>query len=101
MTHHHHHDHSACIALAWFEAEEWQKLKEVAHDQDKLDATYEKWLAGIERLERQLHEAGQHVHRIYLDVDRLVRWCKARNRPVDSEARTEFAAALAQRASLG
>lgn len=100
MAHHHHH-HGPCIALAWFTADEWQKLKEVADDKEQLGETYEKWVAGIARLERQLHDAGQHVHRIPLDVDKLARWCKARNRPLNGEARSAFAAALAQRASLG
>src|SRR5687767_4245907 len=98
MAHDHHHDHSACIALAWYSEAEWQKLKAIAADADTLDASYEKWLAGAKKLERQLHDQGQHAHRIPLDVDTLARWCAARKRPIDSEARADYAAALARRA---
>jgi hypothetical protein len=101
MPDHHHHDHTACLAIAWFNETEWQKLKEVADDKDALDETYDEWLVGIERQERQLHDAGHHAHRISLDVDKLVRWCKARNRPLNGEARSSYAAAIAQRGQLG
>lgn len=98
MSHdHHHHDHSACIALAWFNETEWQKLKAVATDADQLGDSYEKWLVGAKKLERQLHDQGQHAHRILLEVDTLVRWCTARKRPLDSEARSAYATALAAR----
>lgn len=95
--HHHHHDHSHCLALAWFDETEWQKLKAIADDKEQLDESYEKWLAGAKRAERQLHEAGQHAHRIMLDVDTLIRWCAARKRPIDGEARAAYAMALARR----
>jgi len=97
---HHHHDHSACIAIAWFDAAEWQKLKAIADDAEQLDPTYEKWLEGARKLERQLHDQGQHAHRIMLDVETLARWCAARKRLLNGEARSEYASALARRANL-
>lgn len=98
MAHdHHHHDHSACIAIAWFNEAEWQKLKAVAADADQLGESYEKWLVGAKKLERQLHDQGMHAHRILLDIETLTRWCTARKRPLDGESRSAYAAALAQR----
>ena len=97
MAHDHHHDHSACVALAWYSEAEWHKLKAIAADPEALDETYEAWLAGAKKLERQLHDQGQHAHRIPLDVDALARWCTARRRALDSEARSTYAAARAQR----
>jgi hypothetical protein len=98
MSHdHHHHDHSACIAIAWFNETEWEKLRAIAADADQLDASYEKWLAGAKKLERQLHDQGLHAHRILLEVDTLARWCAARKRPLDGEARSAYATALAAR----
>jgi hypothetical protein len=94
---HHHHSHAACIAIAWFEEEEWLKLKATADDKDKLDESYEKWLAGAKKLERMLHDQGQHAHRILIEVDTLTRWCAARKRPLDGEARADFANALNRR----
>lgn len=93
----HHHEHSACIALAWYDETEWQKLKEIAADKDKLDESYEKWLAGAKKLLHMLHEQGHHAHRIMIDVDTLVRWCTARKRPLDSEARVDYTNALNRR----
>lgn len=102
MVAHHHHDHDGvCISIAWFDAEQWQKLKEIADDADSLDTSYEKWLAGAKKLERQLHEQGMHAHRIMLETDALAKWCAARKRPLNSEARSDYAAALGRRANLG
>jgi hypothetical protein len=99
--HHHHHDHSACIAIPWFNAEQWQKLITVSDDADTLDSSYEKWLAGVKKLEQQLRDQGMHAHRIMLDVEALQKWCVARKRPLNSEARADYASALARRANLG
>lgn len=98
---HHHHDHSGCIAIAWFNSQQWHKLKAIAEDADALDESYESWLAGVKKLEKQLHEQGQHAHRIMLETDALQRWCLARKRPLNGEARADYAAALARRANLG
>ena len=97
MAHDHHHDHSACVAIAWFNEAEWTKLKAIAVDADALDSTYEKWLASARRVEKQMHDGGVHAHRIMLDVDKLASWCAARKRPLDGEARSAYAAALARR----
>jgi hypothetical protein len=101
VAHHHHHDHSVCIAIAWFDETQWLKLKEVADDARELDASYDQWLAGVKKLERQLHDQGMHAHRIMLDVDALAKWCTARKRPLNGEARADYATALARRANLG
>lgn len=99
--HHHHHDHAACIAIPWFNADQWQKLKAVADDADTLDSTYEKWLAGARKFEQQLHEQGMHAHRIMLETDSLQKWCLARKRPLNGDSRADYASALARRANLG
>ena len=98
---HDHHGHGVCIAIAWFNSEQWHKLKEIADDADSLDATYEKWLAGAKKLEQQLHDQGMHAHRMLLEVDTLQKWCVARKRPLNGEARADYASALARRANLG
>ena len=98
MAHHHHHN---CPAITWFSETEWQKLKAVAEDADKLGNTYDDWVEGIENLERQLHAKGEHAHRISIEVDTLARWCTARKRPLNSEARAEYTAAVARRSNMG
>ncbi|WP_254509789.1 hypothetical protein [Anatilimnocola floriformis] len=96
--HHHHHD---CVNIAWFNETEWQKLKAVAADADKLASTYDEWTEDVEKLERQLHDKGEHAHRIPVEVDTLARWCTARKRPLNGEARADYAAAIARRSNLG
>ena len=99
MAHHHH--HGVCTSIAWFNEAEWQKLKTVAEDADKLDDTYDEWLESVEKLEAQMHQKGEHAHRISIEVDTLARWCAARKRPLNGEARADYAAAVARRTNLG
>jgi hypothetical protein len=85
----------ARVAVAWYDATQWAKLKQVAQDADSLDDSYEDWQRGAERLERDLRRKGIEIQRAYIDVDSLVGWCASRQKPINGEARSEYAAQLA------
>ena len=54
----------AAPGVAWFDREQWQRLREVAADPE----------------------------RVPVDTEELIAWCKDRARSIDSSARAEFAA---------
>ncbi len=83
------------VAVAWYDAAQWAKLKRVAQDADGLDDSYEDWRRGAERLERDLRHKGIEIQRVYIDVDALVGWCASRRKPITGEACSEYAAQLA------
>ena len=85
----------AHVAVAWYDATQWAKLKQVAQDADSLDDSYEDWQRGAERLERDLRRKGIEIQRAYIDVDALVVWCASRQKPINGAARSEYAAQLA------
>jgi hypothetical protein len=83
------------VAVGWYDAAQWAKLKQVAVDADQLDDSHEQWRRNAENLERGLRHKGIEIRRVPIDVDSLVAWCRARNRALDGEARSQYAAELA------
>ncbi len=82
----------AASGVAWFDREQWQHLREVAADPERLEESYEAWVAMAERAIRHLEATGRLIERVRVDTDELIAWCKDRARPIDSSARAEFAA---------
>ena len=59
---------------------------------ERLEESYEAWVAMAERAIRRLEAAGMLIERVPVDAEELIAWCKDRARPIDSSARAEFAA---------
>jgi hypothetical protein len=78
------------VGIAWYDSTQWIKLKQIAADTEQLDNTHEEWKRNAERTERQLAADGMLVRRVPIDVDALVAWCRAQNKPVDGAARAEY-----------
>jgi hypothetical protein len=83
------------VAVGWYDAVHWTKLKQVAVDADSLDDSYEAWKRNAESFERELRQKGIEIQRVHIDVDALIAWCQSRNKKIDGEARSEYAAQLA------
>jgi hypothetical protein len=80
----------AVVGIAWYDSVQWTKLKQIAADAQKLDDTHQDWQRNVEQTERQLAADGMVVRRVLIDVDALVVWCHAQNRPVNGAARAEY-----------
>jgi len=87
--------------IAWYRREDWWRLREIASDRAQLDDSYEAWLAGAQKTLLELAVAGMPARRVNVDVEALVRWCRAEGRPVDSAARAAFVADQLRRADQG
>src|SRR5436190_9438128 len=83
------------VAVGWYDAVQWTKLKQVAVDADNLDDSYEAWKRNAESFERELRRKGIEIQRVHIDVDSLIAWCQAGNKAIDGKARSEYAAQLA------
>src|SRR3989442_10590462 len=92
---------NSVTGVAWYRREDWSRLREIASDRTKLDDSYEAWLAGAQKTLLELAVAGVAAKRVNVDVEALVRWCRAEGRPVDSAARAAFVADQLQRADQG
>ncbi|MBN2129115.1 MAG: hypothetical protein JW741_06440 [Sedimentisphaerales bacterium] len=79
------------IALAWFRREQWGRLLEVSEDRDELEETFDEWVQVAQQRYDELRSSGYDIKKIDVDVEELVRWCLAQDRPVNGEARADFA----------
>ena len=79
------------VALAWYRREQWALLRAIAADADKLEQTYDEWLAFASEELRKLEARGLQVHKIDVEIGALTRWCENEGRPVDGEARAQYA----------
>ena len=87
--------------FAWYRREQWSRLRERASDRDKLDDSYDEWLAGAQKALLEMALAGVPARRVDVDVDALFRWCEAEGRSVDSAARAAFVAEELRRTHEG
>jgi hypothetical protein len=78
------------VGIAWYDADQWAKLKQVADDASEMDDSHELWRGNAERTEHVLSRRGFVTRRILIDVDALVAWCQARNKPVNGASRAEY-----------
>jgi hypothetical protein len=81
-----------CIGVPWFTRKQYEKLLEVSNDRATMLPTFDEFerTAG-QRFDR--HKAqGAPVEKVMIDVDSFVSWCLTEGRPIDADARAEFAA---------
>jgi hypothetical protein len=79
------------VVVPWFTPESWPKMREAAADRDRLHDTFEEFERSSAVSVNDVVAKGHPVEKIQLDVDALIAWCKAEDRPLDRGARQMFA----------
>ena len=85
------------VGVAWFREAEWARLRASAADPEVLEQSYAEWLKVVERSLRTLKDSGVIAEKVEVRVSELEEWCRKEGRPMDSAARSEFAALLLHR----
>lgn len=78
--------------IAWYRPDQWDRLLSVSEDRDQLESTHAEWKATAEQMLKDIERRGAVVHRIAVDVDELLGWCRVGGRPVNAETRSQFVA---------
>ena len=86
-------------SFAWFQPEEWQKLKETVEDPETLDDTYQEWRHNAEAVITELRNDGHQVKKISIKISKLLDWCESKGLKPNGKARSEYAAFLAEQRS--
>ena len=81
--------------IPWYRREDWDALKRILEDSDKLHDSFDDWRKAAGGLENHLRSQGHVVERAYIDPDTFPDWCRSRGLNVDAHARTEFANSVA------
>jgi hypothetical protein len=82
------------MGVAWYRESDWPRVKELFVDAEELHETYAEWLESAESVVRHLEQHGVAVSRYPMDLDHFVGWCVVRDYSLDSEARSEYVAAM-------
>jgi len=82
------------IGLAWYQRDEWDRLREISSDVDRLEETWDEWRDIAEEKLRELRARGLTVEKVVIEVERLAKWSEEAGRTIDGAARSEYAAEL-------
>jgi len=85
------------IGVVWYRREDWDELMTLFPDADALDDSYDDWLANARNLMDEIAELGHIGEPVYLFPAEFRHWCAMRNRPMNAEARSEFASEFVRR----
>lgn len=80
------------IAVAWYRPEQWALLKAYSVDKNGLEDTFSEWVEHAERSYKEYEKSGLNMHKVLIDIDALVSWCKTNNLPLNADARSQYAA---------
>ena len=78
------------VGIAWYTADQWERLLEVSVDRDELEDSQAEWERSAVGALKDLERLGMRPKKVALDLDELVNWCLIRNLPLDGEARSTF-----------
>ena len=78
------------IGVAWYYKEQWGKLRSHSKDRVDMEKKYEDWEKKALETVAKMEADGFTVHRVYIDVDMLIAWCKKKRLPIDGYARSEY-----------
>ena len=89
------------IGIAWYRAENFDRLRVMFEDGHKLHGTYKEWLLAAEKNRKLLERQGIRVVCVDIDPDQFTEWCKTNGKNLNAAARTEFSALMAHKVATG
>ena len=84
------HKEQLVTGVGWYRPEQWQRLREISVDVDKLEKTHEEWLAIAEKTVKDLERLGLSIIKVDVDVEELRSWSQQQGLPTDAKARVQF-----------
>jgi hypothetical protein len=91
------HQPALAVGVAWYRYGQWERLREVSEDRADLEDTWAEWIGDAEELLRGLGAKGIRAEKVDVDVEELVRWCQADQKPINAASRSAFAAEMLRR----
>lgn len=91
------HEAQEQVGLAWWQPEQWDRLKEISENRDELDDTYEDWRKNAAKAIREIESTGIVVKKVRIDLEDFLAWCHENEIPLSAEARSKYAAYVLER----
>ena len=73
------------IGIPWYKEEDYERLRAMFEDGDKLHDSYAGWLQAAENGVKQLEGGGMRVVKVQTDPDEFAAWCRAHGQKLDSD----------------
>lgn len=87
----------AALGMVWYRENDYDRLKAMFEDGDKLPGTFLRWQDQAEQGRKKLSREGKTVIKAYIDPETFPEWCAANGHRVDAAGRMAFANAEAYR----
>lgn len=79
------------IGMPWYKREEYDRIKAVMEDGDKLPETYDEFLAAFESGCQYFRKHGHLPMQVYINPDTFPEWCRQNNFHLNAFSRITFA----------
>ena len=80
------------IGVAWYHRDQWQWLREVSTDVEKLENTYEEWLQLANEKIKEMTDIGMSIGKVHIDIEQLIQWCEENGLEVNGSSRARYTA---------
>lgn len=80
------------VGIAWYRPEDWEEIRRIAADADKLDETHDAWMRGAEVQREQMGRAGYYVHKVVIDPKKWAAWSRRKGMPLNGASRAQYVA---------
>jgi len=78
------------IGIAWYHRHQWERMREVSENREKMAVLYDDWLKNAESQVKKFESSGTAVHKVYMDVDLLIAWAARHNVKINMHGRTLY-----------
>jgi hypothetical protein len=79
------------VSMAWYRPEDWEALRRISEDRDKLEETHAEWLEIAVARRADILAEGIFVHKVVIKPREWQRWCRQRRQPLNGASRADYA----------
>ena len=80
------------VGIAWYGAEDWEEIRRISVDGDKLEDTHDAWMRSAELQREQMGRAGYYVHKIVIVPKKWAAWSRRNGIPLNGASRAQYVA---------
>ena len=92
---------SKTVGVAWYYPDQWDKIRSHSKDRTGMAKNFSDWERNAVEAVQKFEKDGYTVHKVFIDVQMLVAWCKRHSVQVDGKSRADYVThLLAERSGL-
>ncbi|MCL4549836.1 MAG: hypothetical protein M1495_14850 [Bacteroidetes bacterium] len=84
------HNQHSNIGIVWYSKEEWEKMKQISIDSERLEASFEQWEKMAQKTLFEMKATGIIGTKVLIKSEDFLVWCKIHSLPLDAASRSEY-----------